>query len=371
MDFEFSEDTLMLRDMLRRFISKEAQPLEMKYFTAGSLSDEESARLRRAVEQMGLWGLAVPENYGGGGLDLVSTCLMEEELGQTFIPVEIGDVPVSLYASVGSQVSDYLEPALAGERRAIIAAREPGRLQPDVWTTTAESDKMGGAECFVINGCKSLAFSPDPDDFLIVYARAAQGPTAFLLDAGGSDLVASSNGEVTLAFKDCRVGRDAVLGEAGAALMLGIEEAPGLWVRTGARYVGMVTRLIKMASEHARDWNAFGDALAVRPAVQRMLAEMQVEVESSRWLVYHAAWLIDTNPGDDHRYTAAQVRLGTGEMLQRAVDRVTMIYAGPGPAQQIEPYRFVHSIAPPEVLEFALEQARAVIAAAMLKEPVA
>ena len=116
MDFEFPPDALMLQDMLRRFIQKEARPLEMKYFNEGSLSQEERDRLRRAIEQLGLWGLTVPEEYGGGGLDLVTTCLIEEELGTTFVPVEIGEVPPMLYACVGEQVPRVLEPALAGKR---------------------------------------------------------------------------------------------------------------------------------------------------------------------------------------------------------------------------------------------------------------
>ena len=130
MDFEFSADTLMLRELLRRFIRKDAQPLDMKFFTAGALEPEDRLRLRRSVEQMGLWGLTVPEEYGGG-LDLVSTCLLEEELGQTFIPVEIGEVPAILFACAGEQVTVYLEPALAGETRPILAVREPGRLEPE------------------------------------------------------------------------------------------------------------------------------------------------------------------------------------------------------------------------------------------------
>ena len=74
MDFEFSSDSQMLRDMVRRFVQKEARPLEMGYFTRGVLDPQEVVRLRFAVEQMGLWGLLVPERYGGGGLDLVSAC---------------------------------------------------------------------------------------------------------------------------------------------------------------------------------------------------------------------------------------------------------------------------------------------------------
>ena len=77
MDFDFSPDTLMLRDLLRRFVQKEARPLEMKYFNAGGLTPDERARLRAAVEQMGLWAITLPEKFGGGGLDTVSACVIE------------------------------------------------------------------------------------------------------------------------------------------------------------------------------------------------------------------------------------------------------------------------------------------------------
>src|SRR5574341_492560 len=169
MDFEFPPDALMLRDMLRRFVQKEARPLEMKYFTAGELAPEEKARLRRSVEQMGLWGLTAPEEFGGG-LDLVTCCVIQEELGQTFIPVEIGEVTPLLYACAGEQISRYLEPALAGERRAILAAREPGKSRPKDWETKAMpvDEALGG---YILNGQKSLSSQPGVEDFFVVFAH--------------------------------------------------------------------------------------------------------------------------------------------------------------------------------------------------------
>jgi acyl-CoA dehydrogenase len=366
MDFELPEDTLMLRDMLRRFVHKEAQPLEMKYFTTGFLAPEEHLRLQRAVEQMGLWGLTVPEAYGGGGLDLVSTCVIEEELGKTFIPVEIGDVPAALFACTGGHVGNYLEPALGGERRPVIAAREPHALRPEGWTTVAEAGSTGE---YLLTGRKLLSSSPGQQDFLIVYARAAQGLTAFLLDAGLPGMRFSTNGALTLTLEGLKVEQQAILGSPGGALALAAQEAPKAWIRSGARYVGMVTRLAEMSLEHARDWISLGEPLAVRPAIQRMLVEMRVEAESSRWLTLHAAWIADSGAGDGLRSIAAQVRLATGEMLKRAVDRSTMIFTGPGPSPQIDPQRFVRSLAPPEALDLALEHARAVILADMLGSP--
>lgn len=360
MDFEFPEDSIMLRDMLRRFVQKEARPLEMKYFTSGALEDKERARLRQAIEQMGLWGLTVPEAFGGGGLDTVSACLIEEELGKTFIPLEIGEVPASLYACKDQQVTHFLEPALVGERRAILAVREPGPngSRPESWLTTAKPDNGS----YVLSGRKALSTLPEPDDFLILYAQAPQGVTAFLVDIGQPGISINSSHELIAEMHDCSAPAQALLGEPGGALKLGADEAPRAWIRIGARYVGIVDRLLEMAVEHARDWVSLGAPLAVRPAIQDMLAEMRVDVESSRWLVYHAAWQADTNPSKDLRSSAAQVRLATAEMLQRSIDRTTMIFAGPGPTPQIEPQRLVRGVVSNQTLQLAIQQARAAIA---------
>ncbi len=369
MDFEFPPDALMLRDMLRRFVQKEARPLEMKYFTAGELVPGESARLRRSVEQMGLWGLTAPEQFGGG-LDLVTCCVIQEELGQTFIPVDIGEVTPLLYACTGEQVSRYLEPALAGERRVILAAREPGRSNPSDWKTKAlpVDDAASG---YILNGQKSLSSQPGVEDFFIVFAHTPtvsgeSSLSAFLLDGGNPGLVVSKNGDITLALNDCVVTPEAMLGTRGGALLLGAQEAPRLWIQMGARYVGIVQRLLEMVVEYARDWVALGAPLAVRPAIQRMAAEMTVELESARWLVYHAAWLVDTGQPDSIRLQAAKVRLATGEMLKRAVDRATMMYAGPGSSTQIEPQRLVRSAVPLEAIELSVENARMAITAEVL-----
>lgn len=367
MDFEFPPETLMLRDMLRRFVQKEARPLEMKYFSVGRLEPEERARLRQAIQQMGLWGATVPENLGGAGLDTVTACLLEEELGGTFVPLEMGEVPSLLYQCTPEQTSRYLEPALAGERRAIVAAREPGGLRPETWLTTATAQEGG----HTLQGRKILAHPPAAGDFFLVLARAAEGITAFLLDQGAAgswlEPSAGANGQHLLVLEGCRLGPQAVLGQQGQALAALAESGPRDWIRTGARYVGMVERMRAMAAEHARDWVSLGASLSVRPAVQRMLAELSTEVEAARWLVYQAAWLADR--GQPVRAAAARVRLFTGEMLQRAIDRVTLIYGGPGPSTEVQPHRLARSAVPADALELALEYARAILAAEALQQP--
>lgn len=360
MDFKFPPDAEMLCDMLRRFVEDEARPLEMKFFTSGALEDKERLRLQKVIEQMGLWGITVPEKFGGGGLDTITACLLEEELGKTFIPLDIGDMPPLLYACQGAQIERFLEPALAGERRPFLAVREPGAVRPEAWTTTAA--QVDGDT--IVNGRKLLSGMPGKEDFLVLFAVTPQGPDAFLLDVSQPGLQFKIDGGVILELDHCRVGPEALLGEPGQAFALGGDEVPRAGIRLGARYAGLAHRLLNMAAEYARDWQSLGGLLKDRPAVQRMLAELQVQIECTRWLVYHAAWLADRQ--ELQRSTTAEVRLATGEMLKRATDLVTLIFGGAGPSAPVEMQRFVRSAIPMEAFETGLDYACSTIAAQLL-----
>ncbi len=362
MDFTLPEDALVLQDMLRRFVEKEARPLEMKFFTSGTLEEKDRARLRKAIEQMGLWGLMLPEAFGGGGLDTVTTCVIEQELGKTFIPLDLGDVPPLLFACKGEQVEHFLDPALAGERHAILAVREPQADGPKEWATRASFQ----GDTYILDGVKLLAKKPEPADFLIVFAQTPEGATTFLLDADQEGVSYQTNGNVTLHLKQCLAGAGLLLGERGQALSLEMQQAHAGWLRVGARMVGLAERLIAMSAEYANTWVVMGAPLKNRPAVQNMLAEAHVQLESVRWLVYHTAWLADQNEPLD--LAVADVRLGAAEMLCRVKDLVTMIYNGPAPSQALDPQKVLsHSILA-ATLPVGLDSARIFIANEILQQ---
>jgi acyl-CoA dehydrogenase len=361
MDFTLSPDVLMLRDMLRRFLETEVRPLESEYFSNGTLKPEIHARLHKRIEQMGLWGANLPFDLDGGELDQVTACVLEEELGKTFIPLDIGDIPPMLFACKDWQVEHFLKPVLNGKRKVYLAAREPASLRPEEWSTTARAEPVAEPiETYVIEGVKLLSGAPHAEDFLVVFAKTSPGHTAFLLDANQEDVEFVMEPVPAVRFKNTRVQPEAVLGKYGEALTLGAEEAPRAWIRIGARYVGLANRLLEMSAEYARDWIVYDRPLGERPAIQRMLAEMQVQLECCRWLVYHTAWLADQK--DPVQIQTAEVRLATGQLLEKAIDCVTMIYGGPGPSSETERQRIVLGLLPYEAMEMMLESARAVVA---------
>ena len=355
MDFEFGEEAIMIRDMMRRFVRKDARPLEMPLFNEGELTPEQEEGLKsKIMDQMGLWAVTVPEDYGGEELDMISACLIEEELGQTFVPVDYGDVTPVLFACNQEQAETYLEPAVEGERRPILALREPGALMPEAWNTQAVHNSAG----YVLNGCKSVGRKSRDGDFYVVFARSDKGVTAFLVEPDSPGVSLRGTSEVV--FADCHLPAKAVLGEEGQGLRLGNDYLAHQQVKMGARYVGMAQRLLDMSAQYARDWVSMGQPLALRPAVMRMIAEMAVDVQAARYLVYHAGWKLDE--GEDAQSDGAAIRLFTGQMIRSAIDKTIMVHGGTNYLEKEPALRMYRNLVPDQALELALEHSRMAVA---------
>jgi len=355
MDFELDEEVIMIRDMMRRFVQKDAHPLEMPLFNQGELTPEQEDGLKeKIIEQMGLWAVTVPEDYGGDELDMLSACLIEEELGQTFVPVDYGDISPVLFACNEEQAEEYLEPAVEGDRRPVLALRELEALTPDEWQTTAVANGGG----YVLNGRKLLGHQPRQDDFYVVFAKMDEGVTAFLVnpDTDGVTL----DGTPEIAFQDCELPPEAVLGEIGGGLKLGAEYIPHQQVKMGARYVGMAQRLLDMSTQYAKDWVSMGQPLALRPAVMRMVAEMAADIQAARYMVYHAAWKLDEE--EDTCHEAAMIRLFTGQMIRSAIDKTIMVHGGVSYLEQKPALRMYRNLIPDQALEVGLENSRMAVA---------
>ncbi|MCJ7605266.1 MAG: acyl-CoA dehydrogenase family protein, partial [Dehalococcoidales bacterium] len=199
MDFELSEEHKMIRGLARDFVAEQLRPLERDLLgRAADLSDaraslppEIEAELVRMVTDMGLWGIGVPEEYGGAGLDNLGICLVEEELAQTVIPFRFGDVSPLLFECTEAQREKYLAPVLHEEKRAYLAIIEPDASGISNGATTAGKTDGG----YRLNGRKVSYSRPGEDYFTVVFARTGDGYTGFLVDrdtpgfsvAGGSD----------------------------------------------------------------------------------------------------------------------------------------------------------------------------------------
>ncbi|MBI2859945.1 MAG: acyl-CoA dehydrogenase family protein [Chloroflexi bacterium] len=344
MDFELPEELKMVQGLARDFVNERLRPLERDLLgRAADLSDaraglppEVEADLAARAREVGLWAIGVPEELGGAGLGVLVDCLVEEELARTVAPFDFGNVSPILFECNGPQRQKYLLPVLERRRWACLALLEPGKKD----ITDMECAAMKVQDHNVIDGRKiSLGRGHAGGDwFAVVFARAGEGPTCFLVDGGTPGLSVSGDGEKTgwqaqarspllLSFEGCRVEPENVLGEEGRAFHLGQKWLPARRIVRGARCVGMARRLLEEAAAHAQTWQSFGQPLSVRPDIRRALADMAASIHAARLVVYEAACRADA--GKPVRRESVTVKLVATQMLDRVADAVSHVFNGP------------------------------------------
>lgn len=384
MDFRLSEELKMIQSLARNFVSEKLKPLERDILgRAADLSDaraylpaETEAELVKAVREMGLWGTGVPEELGGVGLSTLGTCIVEEELAQTVVPLSSGDVSPILFDCNEEQKEKYLKPVLEGKKRPYLALMEPdGGASPHGIRMKAERINSH----FILRGKKLTLSRPGDDYFAVVFAGVKgdeNGATCFLVDKGTPGFKVKRSGEkagwsaqvrepVSLTFTRCEVPADNILGEEGKAFHLGRQWMPQRRIVRGARCVGIAQRLLDEAVVQAQSLETFGQPVHRRTNIQAALAEMAMLVHAGRLMVYEAAWKTDND--EPIRREAAMVKLYTTQTIHTVADRVAHVFNGPPYVAGLPMEVLCRRALAAEAMELALELQRNIIARDMLK----
>ncbi len=387
MDFDLPEELKMLQTLARDFVKEQLIPLEREVLGRESdlegarrtIPPETEARLIETARQIGLWGLSVPENLGGAGIGVLGACLVEEELSRTVLPFHPGDVSPVLFDCNEEQKQKFLLPLLQGAKSTFLALAEPGKGLDPAFMETKATKTDGG---FKLNGKKINFSSMNKADFAIVFAVTdrdkglREGVTCFLVDCNtpGCSVTfpeestgwrASTAGPAVITFEECYVPCSAVLGEEGKAFNLGRSNLEARRIVRGARCVGAATRLLEKSVEYAASWTSFGQTVAGWPSVRTSLAEMAVDIQAARLMVYQAAWKADQ--GQDVRITGAMVKVFTREMLKRVADKSILVRSGPGPVEGLPLEFLCRSFLVNNFEEHALEVQKSMIVNQMLK----
>ncbi|MEO0078162.1 MAG: acyl-CoA dehydrogenase family protein [candidate division WOR-3 bacterium] len=328
MDFSFTEDAEMVRQTVHEFLRRDLLPEEPKFLNTKDEA-ERAAIVRAATEslkEMGLYSAGVPEEFGGGGLGPVETCLIAEELAHTLIPVEWGELTPMLYECSDAQKEKYLKPVVEGTKTYAVAFQELERFSsPASMQATAVVSEDG----YRLNGAKLL--SRTGADFMLVFVKAAEGPTCFLVDSGApNSAVPTANGVPVLVLSGCAVSRDQMLGRPGNALQLGRKWFPLARITRAAAILGACDRLLQVSAQYAHDWNSLGRPIHERTSIQQAITEMAGDIEALRWLVYHAAWLVSEGRKAD--YDSMLVKLQAQKVLTDTINRSVRIHGGTMPA---------------------------------------
>jgi (R)-benzylsuccinyl-CoA dehydrogenase len=353
----------MFRDLIRSFVDKELMPLERvvqeREASRGLGRDplippEDHARLLQRTQELDLWGLDVPVEYGGQGMGTAVKLVAIEELHRTIVPFrlppESPNLTILAQTCNPDQVERYLKPYARGELRSTFVLSEPGAgSDAAAIETTARRTDSG----WVLNGTKMWITGADSADFYIVIAvtdkekRARGGMTAFLIDKDTPGFEVgrhiSTMGEPTpfeVVIRDCEVSDCQRLGEVGEAFKpmsnrLGIRR-----IEFGARCIGMGERLVDLMVIQAKNRTTFGKPLADRQAIQWMIADSVIELHATRLMVDDAARKLDSGMIDIRREASATKVFAT-EMISKIVDRCMQMHGAMGLSKEL-PIEFIY-----------------------------
>ncbi len=379
MDFQLSDEQKMVQQTVREFVARELMPLEgevLRNEREGKPGIERSTvrELQQKAKQIGFWGINTPEEYGGAALGPIMSAIISMELARTFVPFAFGGYADNiLYYCNEEQKQRYLIPTINGERRSCFALTEPG-AGSDAANIKMPAVKDG--DHWVLNGEKVFITNGNEADFVMVFAvtdpvkGAHGGVTCFLVDRdmGWRSSYIPTMGEwgpASLYFENVRVPEKNILGELNGGFNLGMQ-----WIGAGrwniaCRAVGVAERALQMAIDYAHTRVTFGKPIADRQAIQWMIADSHVEIEATRWLALHAAWLAEQK--QDTRHAASIAKLYGSNMVNHVVDRVLQIHGGMGYTKELPIERWYREVRLWRIFEGTDEIQRFIIARNLLK----
>jgi len=342
MDFEFTEEQKIFKNAISDFAEKEIAPLVDEAEENGHTPVE----LFPKMAKLGYLCIRYPLEYGGAGADRVTECIYVEELsrvcagiaGALLVQSSLGTSPIYNYGSE-EQKQEYLLPAIRGEKISSFGLTEPN-AGSDVMAIETRAKKEG--DSYIINGTKIFITNGPIADYVIVAAytdksKKSKGISLFIVDKGTPGFTVSRKldklgGRATetaeLAFEDCKVSGKKLIGKEGEGLGMIMNTLTGGRIVTGARYLGIGQAAYEAALRYAKERVQFGKPIGKFQAISFKLADMAMDLESARLMIYRAAWMDDNGKKCAKEASMAKV-LGT-EAAVRVTGEAVQIHGGYG-----------------------------------------
>jgi len=385
MDFQIPENLRLMVDTVRRFVKQDLEPISRQVEDEDRIPED----VVQTMRDLGLFGLAIPEEYGGLEVGLLGECLVYEEMSKanacfrTRIGTNNGiGAQGIIMDGTPEQKQRYLPKLASGEWTGCFALSEPeaGSDAANVQTTAEMKDGR-----WVLNGRKHFITNGDIADIASVFAltdrskKARGGITAFIVEktfpgfyVGTIERKMGLRGSHTceLIFDECQVpienviGGEANIGQGFKTAMKILDKGR---LTMGASALGSAQKLLDLSIDYAKQRVQFGRPIAEFQAVQIMLADMATQIYAGRQMLYHAACLRDTK-GESVIKEAAMVKLFCTEMANRVADMAVQIHGGMGYMKDYPVERFYRDLRLTRIYEGTSEIQRLVIARELLKD---
>lgn len=383
MDFDYTEEQTMLRDMVRKFTDNEVKPVAQRIDKEHNV-DLIKDILKKGAE-LGLLGIPFPEAYGGAGFGEMGYCILLEELSRgcasttvTF-GAHIGLCGTSIFiGGTEEQKQKYLVPLAQGQKIGAYALTEPG-AGSDAANIQLSAKRDG--DHYLLNGTKLWITNGDIADIVVVYAvtdsalKARGGITAFIVETNTPGFAANrihdkmglrGSSTAELVFQDVRVPKENILGEIGKGFIIAMQTLDESRLSLAAGCIGGAKELITICVDFSKKRAAFGHPIAQFQAIQFMIADMAAEVYQMESIVYRTAWMYDQ--GKKIPREGAICKLFCSEALDRIVDKAVQIHGGNGFMGEHLVERFYRDARINRIFEGTSEIQRIVIAEDVLKK---
>jgi isovaleryl-CoA dehydrogenase len=379
-NFQLSDEHLMLQQSIRNFVKKEIDPIAEKT----DLEDKWPKGMWQKLADLGVMGITADVEYGGAGADLLSAVIVIEELAKASPAIALSwgahanlCVDNLNHNASASQKKRYIPPLCSGKHIGALALTEPNSGS-DALSIQTSAVKKG--DHYILNGTKMFITNGSAADTIIVYAKTdkekkARGVTAFILEKNFLGFSASKKlkkvghrGSETaeLVFEDCRIPAENVLGKENNGvhvMMSGLDIERAL---IAGESLGIAEACLELSIQYAKQRVQFGKPIGTFQLIQAKLADMYTQIEAGRLLCYRAAMVAGQaergGKGTEvHKLAAASV-LFNAEMAVKIADQAVQIHGGYGYMLEYPVQRFLRDAKLLEIGAGTSEMRRLIIA---------
>ena len=380
MDFQLPPDLIEMKKTVQDFIDNVVDPLADQIDREDRIPDH----IMEMSKDMGLFGLSIPAEYGGTGIDMVGKCSLFEEIGRTsngYMTVigahtGIGSVGI-VELGTEEQKRKYLPRMASGDIIGAFALTE----------TTAGSHAAGlkttavrKGDKYILNGAKQyITNAPIAGIFTVMAAtdptKGAKGITSFLVEKSTPGFIVGKTEEKMglrgshsseIFFEDCEVPAENVLGEEGLGYVNALTILANGRAGLAARNLGSSQKLFELSVKYAHEREQFGKPIFEQQIIQHYLAEMALDIETLRSFTYRVAWMVDQ--GMNVMKEAAMAKLLGSEIYNRIADKAVQIHGGLGYMKDFPVERYYRDARITKIYEGTSEIQKNIIAAQIHKD---
>jgi len=380
MDYLLSDEQKMIQELARKIAEEKIRPVAAKY----DQSEEFPWDIIKVIADSDLFGLFIPEQYGGMGVSVLNLCLATEELSRAcggiavcYAASALGTFPIVLFGNE-EQKKKYLPDLAKGKKLAAFGITEPeAGSDASAIKTTARKD----GNHYILNGLKHFITNGGDAEVYTVIAmtdktKGARGGSAFIVEKGTPGFTfgkkedkfgirASSTRE--LIFTDCKIPKENLLSREGTGFIVTMKtfdiSRPGV----AAQALGIAQGALDLAVKYAKERRQFGKAISSFQGIQWMIADMATEIEAARSLIYSVARMVDAGRTDVSK-ESAMAKMYASDVAMKVSTDALQIFGGYGYMKDYPIEKYMRDAKITQIYEGTNQIQRNIIALQVIKE---